>query len=1293
MSDMSIANKVNIIAEHRELVFESQSEGGKSVSLMVKDKSIDGRQEGYYKIPLYKINARDADDNAADIELVHIFPLRYAHSDDEIDGNKNNLRNGFLYVYLDGHLWRELKVTTDKDVTRFNDINLAWQKGSLTWKTNKGFREATGETLKTIIVPNKLNGSNCQVQIAFSEVQWSWKQIQLFGGLKPEDPRLNYGEPVKPGENNADAIELRSNRLFTLDKLGDFEQGYNSNQLPQHVALDVVNKAGVYCPVIPDAIGKVRQAAADITLTRSVISSLPIEQVANGQTVSSVDELSKEQRGELELASFVQQTFFAFPQSVSDKLATYGEDSVSEQEQDIANDYKKWVENKFDKTAFRKFLATEKVLVLGEYINELRANVKDLIEDEDTASSFYQCARDYAYHSGNRRLDIYQLMCDVLAPLKDLTADLLRSSVVYDQDAQKLKQIDSNDLGQHIILKVLGTHPEDTSDRSNLLKLHKLLFPDETSSKPNLTEYKCFRDEEDPKNIDFSIDEFKTLEKQDDQLDGYIEGDLTQVLRRSSQAVWGFFNIIMEVPSATYSMSQGGGTIKDVFTARMQKQSSLQRESNKLERQTKNLEIQIKNKQSEIESSEKTRNDLIQEARNQGIDGDDITEQLNRQLKQRNKELEHYKTLLKQAKTKSSVTRAHLSTLKSVGLDMLNSEARIKSVAMSYNPYQKIMHLAHMVSDGLLVEIDIDVNDYYQGNLPDSVVPLNFDSRTKRAEQRILEFNKITEGIDEALSQGSYPGNGGTRPIVKLKVNDKVTIPARLDLITSLDGSLNELEAMVTKQYYESDSAKKKVIKKMVALDKNKLAALEGVVKRLEDGLEAVEGAQLKTNWDLTGYKDHNKSLKKYAKTALGKQQTGKVGLASIGVLPFVSGLEAINFYTVITGDGVSSMDKASAALDLLDVMVNIGKDLVERRYGMPSSGQLILYADNKVPASELSKKILRGRVSVISAKVALSYAANAATFVAGAISTYVAVRDAVNEYNKGNVGLATANSVMALGFLSMTAASGIAIITKGASALIAVFGIAGLVIILIAAGLMYYFSESEIEAWLHACPWGKAPFINDGSTSVRAEQWRSRPDLALLDVYNALYKPYAKLVASNLAKTISISLSTPVAAVKEGVDTKLYWRIVNPTGANIIVPYRGYDVEAAKKYAEIIQLKMSRYTKHREFKQIPLNSPILVDAIWMLQPARTGWQAEINYNAFLTEFGLQPGDHIELKLEATVYPNGKGQPTIQGFNSTYGLPIEYYKAGEKPGLLSFNDDRKYSHRIGQVISQAVINL
>ncbi|MFK3870063.1 hypothetical protein [Pseudoalteromonas rhizosphaerae] len=57
------------------------------------------------------------------------------------------------------------------------------------------------------------------------------------------------------------------------------------------------------------------------------------------------------------------------------------------------------------------------------------------------------------------------------------------------------------------------------------------------------------------------------------------------------------------------------------------------------------------------------------------------------------------------------------------------------------------------------------------------------------------------------------------------------------------------------------------------------------------------------------------------------------------------------------------------------------------------------------------------------------------------------------------------------------------------------------------------------------------------------------------------------------------------------------------------------------------------------------------------------------------------------------MYPSGKGQPTIHGFNSIYGLPIEYYKAGEKPGFFSWGDERKYSHRIGQVISQAIVKL
>ena len=114
MSDLSVADKINIKNAHRELVFERQSDGTKNVSLMVKDESVDRSQKGYYKIPLYKVDAKEENDNTADIELVHIFPIRYAHPADEIDNHKTNLRDGYLYIFVDGHLWRELKVTTEQ---------------------------------------------------------------------------------------------------------------------------------------------------------------------------------------------------------------------------------------------------------------------------------------------------------------------------------------------------------------------------------------------------------------------------------------------------------------------------------------------------------------------------------------------------------------------------------------------------------------------------------------------------------------------------------------------------------------------------------------------------------------------------------------------------------------------------------------------------------------------------------------------------------------------------------------------------------------------------------------------------------------------------------------------------------------------------------------------------------------------------------------------------------------------------------------------------------------------------
>jgi len=163
------------------------------------------------------------------------------------------------------------------------------------------------------------------------------------------------------------------------------------------------------------------------------------------------------------------------------------------------------------------------------------------------------------------------------------------------------------------------------------------------------------------------------------------------------------------------------------------------------------------------------------------------------------------------------------------------------------------------------------------------------------------------------------------------------------------------------------------------------------------------------------------------------------------------------------------------------------------------------------------------------------------------------------------------------------------------------------------------------------------------------------------------------------------MGLTAPIASVKEGVDTKVSWRMLPPDKGML----NYYAASLLTDY----DTRLARYRKNKHFTEIPLDSDIFLKSMWALQPARTGWQAEINNHILLAELGLKPGDQIEFKLEATVYPEGKGQPIIQGFNCIYGLPIEYYKEGEKPGFFSWGDDRKFTHRIGKETSKAIIHL
>ena len=125
---------------------------------------------------------------------------------------------GWLYIYLNGHLWREVEVCNNVGVLR--DVDLGAHAG-------QHQRPAKGQLFKLLLVPHKLNSVSQTVQLAYAQQQWTWTQLCNAGGINPEDPRFlpthkqrSANTPVDPASQNT--------HLKTLD-LSSYDQGFEAN--------------------------------------------------------------------------------------------------------------------------------------------------------------------------------------------------------------------------------------------------------------------------------------------------------------------------------------------------------------------------------------------------------------------------------------------------------------------------------------------------------------------------------------------------------------------------------------------------------------------------------------------------------------------------------------------------------------------------------------------------------------------------------------------------------------------------------------------------------------------------------------------------------------------------------------------------------------------------------------------------------------------------------------------------------------------------------------------------------
>lgn len=93
-------------------------------------------------------------------------------------------RPGYLYVFMEGRLWRELEIRIKDERTTYHDIELD------KFRTEDGFvddaRLATGKALDDIWLPANWNDRRVDIQLCFSEVQLSHARLKRL----EQDPAL-----------------------------------------------------------------------------------------------------------------------------------------------------------------------------------------------------------------------------------------------------------------------------------------------------------------------------------------------------------------------------------------------------------------------------------------------------------------------------------------------------------------------------------------------------------------------------------------------------------------------------------------------------------------------------------------------------------------------------------------------------------------------------------------------------------------------------------------------------------------------------------------------------------------------------------------------------------------------------------------------------------------------------------------------------------------------------------------------------------------------------------------------
>ncbi len=84
-----------------------------------------------------------------------------------------------MYIFMDGHLWRELEI----------DHRGCWRDIDLARHAGQDQRPAGNIGQPWVVLPARIDGREPKLEMALSAVPWSWRRIQTMGGLADDDWR------------------------------------------------------------------------------------------------------------------------------------------------------------------------------------------------------------------------------------------------------------------------------------------------------------------------------------------------------------------------------------------------------------------------------------------------------------------------------------------------------------------------------------------------------------------------------------------------------------------------------------------------------------------------------------------------------------------------------------------------------------------------------------------------------------------------------------------------------------------------------------------------------------------------------------------------------------------------------------------------------------------------------------------------------------------------------------------------------------------------------------------------